>query len=479
MDPSQQQPGPEQQPGDRTPEPGHEQVSERSGGPGEAGRPATADDPFAKPGPFGRDRAESAPEQSGPAGPTEPSGHERQPGPAGEQTPPGPAGQPAGPAQPGQPAHGGPFVPFGQPYPAQAGQHPAYHPYQQFPGYPAPPPQPTTNGFSIAALVSGLVCCMPPLGLVLGVVALRQIKRRGQRGKGMAIAGIALSAVSTLLVALFFATGAANDFWKEVEKAADEAASYQTVGDLRKGDCYNLPGANSDGTEVSEIQVVDCAKPHEGETTGGFKLTGYDEFPGDSVLEPVAERRCDDIDTAYAMDAWAIPATMSGYYYIPTKESWKTGDRRVSCGYATEGSRKTTGSIRRDADGLNENQTTYLTAENKLLRAGYEEPEKDYPQAVAGHLAWAKVTSAAMGEAAAGLRGRTWPGAVATAVEKRAAEFDKARAAWNKAAVAKDEDTFWEHVFEAEAALNVKSEKTIRQALNLSTTEPVQDEERA
>ncbi|AZK96308.1 hypothetical protein B7R87_22355 [Streptomyces tsukubensis] len=321
---------------------------------------------------------------------------------------------------------------------------------------------------------------MPPLGMILGVVALRQIRRRGQRGKGMAITGIALSAVSTLLIALFFATGAASDFWKEVEEAADEAASYQTVGDLRKGDCYNLPGGGtSDGTEVSEIQVVDCAKPHEAEITGGFKITGFGKFPGESVLEPIAERRCDDIDTAYAMDAWAIPATMSGYYYIPTKESWSTGDRRVSCGYATEGGRKTSGSIRRDAGNLNTDQAGYLTAENKLLKAAYEEPEKDFPQAVAGHLAWAKVTSSAMGEASAALRGRTWPGVVAAAVEKRAGEIDKARAAWSKAATAKDEDTFWEHVFEAEAVLNVKTEKTIRQGLKLSTAEPVQDEERA
>ncbi|MFJ8229420.1 DUF4190 domain-containing protein [Streptomyces sp. NPDC094448] len=466
MDPSQQQPGPERQPGDRTPEsePGHGQASGRSG------EPAAAENPFARPGPFGRERTDRAAGSSEPSGSTEPTG------PAQEQ-------QPARPGQPvpqGQPAQPGPFVPFGQPYPAQTAQHPAYHPYQQFPGYPAPPAPPTTNGFSVASLVSGIVCCMPPLGMILGVVALRQIRRRGQRGKGMAITGIALSAVSTLLIALFFATGAANDFWKEVEEAADEAASYQTVGDLRKGDCYNLPGGgSSDGTEVSEIQVVDCAKPHEAEITGGFKITGFGKFPGESVLEPIAERRCDDIDTAYAMDAWAIPAVMSGYYYIPTKDSWNNGDRRVSCGFATEGSRKTTGSIRRDAGNLNTDQAGYLTAENKLMKAAYEEPEKDFPQAVPGHLAWAKVTSSAMGEAAAALRGRTWPGVVAAAVEKRAAEFDKARAAWGKAATAKDEDTFWEHVFEAEAALDVKTEKTIRQGLELSTAEPVQDEERA
>lgn len=52
-----------------------------------------------------------------------------------------------------------------------------------------------TNGLAVAALVLGLVG-VPVVGLVLGLVALSQIKRApGQSGRGMAIAGVVLSAI--------------------------------------------------------------------------------------------------------------------------------------------------------------------------------------------------------------------------------------------------------------------------------------------
>ena len=56
-----------------------------------------------------------------------------------------------------------------------------------------------TNGLAIAALVTSLVCC-GPIGLVLGLVSLNQINgsQGRQGGKGMAIAGIAIGAVTTL-----------------------------------------------------------------------------------------------------------------------------------------------------------------------------------------------------------------------------------------------------------------------------------------
>jgi len=72
------------------------------------------------------------------------------------------------------------------------------------PGYGYPPPaaphyyQPypvrRTNGLSVAALVCGIcgfIYFIPAiLGIVFGVIAIRQIKRDGTDGRGMAIAGL-------------------------------------------------------------------------------------------------------------------------------------------------------------------------------------------------------------------------------------------------------------------------------------------------
>ena len=84
----------------------------------------------------------------------------------------------------------------------------------QPPGYPPPPPggygyppqygypqpSPGTNAFAVASLVCSLfgwVCLFigAIIGVIFGFVALSQIKRTGQRGRGMAIAGIVIGAI--------------------------------------------------------------------------------------------------------------------------------------------------------------------------------------------------------------------------------------------------------------------------------------------
>ena len=44
--------------------------------------------------------------------------------------------------------------------------------------------------------------CLAPLGLVFGIVALVQISRRAQRGKGLAVAGVAVSGVVLLIAGI-------------------------------------------------------------------------------------------------------------------------------------------------------------------------------------------------------------------------------------------------------------------------------------
>jgi len=73
-------------------------------------------------------------------------------------------------------------------------------------GYPAPPsgypgaaPAAGTNGLDIASLVCsvvGVLCGIGSiLGIVLGIIALNQIKQTGQGGRGLALAGIIVGAV--------------------------------------------------------------------------------------------------------------------------------------------------------------------------------------------------------------------------------------------------------------------------------------------
>ena len=93
--------------------------------------------------------------------------------------------------------------PGGYPYP---GGYPGYSgdPYDPY----RPMKPPGTNGKAIGALVSslaGLVFCGLPsiAGIVLGIIAMRETKRTGQDGFGLAVAGVAIGSAILALVLLY------------------------------------------------------------------------------------------------------------------------------------------------------------------------------------------------------------------------------------------------------------------------------------
>lgn len=140
------------------------------------------------------------------------------PNPGGEQyprwdNPPAPADPQAPldypdyppPFSPPQPTYGYP------PYP-RPGAYPPYPPGYGYtdPNYPYRLPPGGTNTMAIASLMSSIMgfplvfLCYIGLaawiaGIVLGIVALNQIKETHQPGRGLAIAGIAVGAVALVL----------------------------------------------------------------------------------------------------------------------------------------------------------------------------------------------------------------------------------------------------------------------------------------
>jgi hypothetical protein len=114
---------------------------------------------------------------------------------------------PIPPIPPMPPAYGAPPGYGGPPYPP-----PGYGPPSYPGGYYATPDyrvQPGTNGLAIASLISsftGFLCCAVGsiVAIVLGVVALNQIKQTRQEGYGLAVTGIVIG-VGTLVVFLIVA----------------------------------------------------------------------------------------------------------------------------------------------------------------------------------------------------------------------------------------------------------------------------------
>jgi hypothetical protein len=120
------------------------------------------------------------------------------------------------------PGHGGGGYPG---YPASATPASPGYGYG-YGGYAQPMPVRQTNGLAIASMVvslaSILICGWPAIvGAIMGHVARRQIRERGEDGDGMALTGVivgwivfALSVIGTLAYIIFFIwlVDTANDY---------------------------------------------------------------------------------------------------------------------------------------------------------------------------------------------------------------------------------------------------------------------------
>ncbi len=113
---------------------------------------------------------------------------------------PGPTGYGA-PSYP--PPYGAP--PYGTP-PAGYGPPPSGYPAPDYSAYGRPAQK--TNSMAIASLVASLVgflCWLGSIaGIVLGIVAINQIKQSREDGHGLAVAGIAIGAVSLVVGLVWF-----------------------------------------------------------------------------------------------------------------------------------------------------------------------------------------------------------------------------------------------------------------------------------
>lgn len=150
----------------------------------------------------------------------------------------------------------------------QPGQQPqggyAQNPYMQYPPqqgyYMQPAPNNRWNVMCIVGFVLAFV--LPPVGLVLSIIALVQINKTGEQSKGLAIAGIVLNAVFTVIIvaAIAFAIWIIGIAVDHADEYADSSYSYS--GDypawceygLDNGfECEGYTGSGSSGSDFDAL----------------------------------------------------------------------------------------------------------------------------------------------------------------------------------------------------------------------------------
>ncbi|MFJ3959854.1 DUF4190 domain-containing protein [Streptomyces sp. NPDC090036] len=336
------------------------------------------------------------------------------------------------------------------------------------PGYGQHPP--ALNGFALAALLSGLLC-FPPLGVAFGIAALVQIAKRGDRGKVLAIVGLAVSVVMTGVLVL--ATGriltAVDDRFESLSEYSDVEGELTDLDDLRPGECFNVPG----GYLIDERPLtyrIDCAQVHHGEVTAS-KVLGTADVPGSGGADRASEDACWKAQDEYAMDTWALPEYAEMFYYAPSPESWAEGDRVLLCVIGTNEEERR-GSLRRDEGMLKPEQSAFLRAANSVEFVMSRPPEHDVEDALPEYRAWARELYAVLGAEAKLLQGDMTRAGMEKVVPAQIKEIEAAREHWQRASQATTPQEFDRQWDRALAAMSLETEKALRGAYGLSTEVP-------
>lgn len=236
------------------------------------------------------------------------------------------------PPQPPPPPPAGPPGQPGGPYGGQGGW-----------GYGPPPPSQKTSGLAIAAFVLSLLC-IPLIPIVLGVIALSQIRSRGTQGRGLAIAAIAISSVTLVisvvtlvLGVLVWDAGPVRDDNGRVTRAGEAEAR-----DIRVGDCFTTDKGLSE--TVSMARIVPCSEPHKGEAYAALQLENG-PYPGESQLGSLGGEKCSGTVLTDYVGAAKVPEKLQMHHYGPTSDGWDDGDRTIICFFG-DPTGTTTGSVR-------------------------------------------------------------------------------------------------------------------------------------
>ncbi|MFF3941000.1 septum formation family protein [Streptomyces phaeofaciens] len=279
-----------------------------------------------------------------------------------------------------------------------------------------------------------------------------------------------ISAVVALLAIGAVGCSDVSDAVDSAKDGAKSAARQRSVSSLDIGECYN-PNSKAEGT-VYFVEIVPCDEAHEGQVVGEFAIDEGKVYPGDDEVSAIADGRCPVEAQKYAPDTWALPKGVALFYYTPTKESWATGDRAVSCTYTVEKG-TFTGSLD-TAKSLKPEQTTYLKGSNAVYDALWaHQPEKDTVEDdLAGYKAQAKAVAAALDAHVKGL-----DGVKGAEVGKLRATLTKAAGNWKKAANAADADAFYIAYDPAFTGIDPSKSVAARKELGLATTVPADEAE--
>lgn len=206
-----------------------------------------------------------------PTNPASPYGNPQGQGPQGAQVPQGQGQGPQDPVNPyAQPAYGQqPGQPYGLPPQGPQGYN----------GY--PPENQSWNACAIVGFIFSFFIAL--VGLIVSIVGLSQIKKRGGKGKGLAIAGIVISIINMLLVVALLGFGE-----HEVDTAISSNTTSSQQADGSTSEQQGLDELDESLKDEADSTDSDLSNDENSDSSTDSN-TDTDSNSDDSLLPTVAE----------------------------------------------------------------------------------------------------------------------------------------------------------------------------------------------
>jgi hypothetical protein len=193
--------------------------------------------------------------------------------------------------------------------------------------------------------------------VILGIAAMAEIRRSGQRGRGLAIAGFALSGVWVIAYVGLIVIGAViggpnanNPSSAPASSASRSPATTQAstpasvdVISLPVGTCFDNPSGNL--FSINSVTPISCSRAHNAQVFAQLKTPGATgaSFPGTAAMERRADNGCNARITRH-LDQSKVTSSMSLHFIFPRQLAWDSGQRRISC-LVVDASRDLTSSL--------------------------------------------------------------------------------------------------------------------------------------
>jgi len=141
--------------------------------------------------------------------------------------------------------------------PAQSSVPPQRFQGYLYPPYAYPPSPPPTNAMAIASLVCAFL--FAPLGIVFGHLSLSQIRRSGEDGRGLAIAGLVIGYVVTIATVVAVVAGTLLVAWaaRVVRESTDPGGA--GIPRYHAASPYNVESSGGAGHPVDVIHAFNVA----------------------------------------------------------------------------------------------------------------------------------------------------------------------------------------------------------------------------